>query len=226
LIRQQGKRMHKKKHSPGSHCLAIIVSILLGACSSQPQLPQLSDNARILAFGDSLTYGTGSRPDENYPAVLARLTGLEVINEGIPGEITSAGLARLSGVLDTERPQLMILCHGGNDMLRKEDIHASANNLRAMIHLAQDQGIPVLLIAVPKPGLLLAPPDFYEEIAREMNVPIEKEILSDLLSNRSLKSDTIHPNAKGYKMMAESIFQLMKESGLIPEFPLVSRSKA
>ncbi|MDT8375334.1 MAG: arylesterase [Mariprofundaceae bacterium] len=188
-----------------------LLGLLLAACSSQPQLPKLAPDAAILAFGDSLTYGSGAGRDESYPAVLSRLTGLQVINAGVPGEVTSQGVKRLPGVLDESFPALLILCHGGNDLLRKQDVNLTAQNLRSMIRMAHKRGVPVLLLAVPKPGVFMQPPDFYEEIATEMKVPIALEIVPDILSKRSLKSDTIHPNRDGYRIMAEEIFQLMKD---------------
>lgn len=193
----------------------ILPVFLLAGCSSQPELPQLSPDATILAFGDSLTYGSGAKQEESYPAVLSRLTGFEVINGGIPGEVTTAGLARLPGILDEIQPQLMILCHGGNDMLRQQDLNVAADNLRSMIRLARRQGISVILLAVPRPGVFLTPPGFYEQVAEEMGVPIESEVLPDILSTRSLKSDRIHPNRDGYRVMAEAVIQLMKETGAI-----------
>jgi len=193
----------------------ILIAVLLSSCSSQPELPRLSPDATILAFGDSLTYGSGAKREESYPAVLSRLAGLEVINAGIPGEVTSAGLARLPDLLDEFQPQLMILCHGGNDMLRKQDLAVTADNLRSMIRVARQQGVSVILIAVPRPGLFLSPPEFYQQVAEEMGVPIEIDVLSELLSDRSLKSDTIHPNSEGYQMIAEALFQLMKDAGAV-----------
>lgn len=193
----------------------VLLAILLAGCSPQPELPRVAPDATILAFGDSLTYGSGAKKDEAYPAVLSRLTGFEVINGGIPGEVTTAGLARLPGILDEIQPQLMILCHGGNDMLRQQDLNVAADNLRSMIRLAQQQGISVILLAVPRPGIFLTPPGFYEQVAEEMGVPIESEVLPDILSTRSLKSDRIHPNRDGYRVMAEAVIQLMKETGAI-----------
>lgn len=193
----------------------ILTVFLLAGCSSQPELPTLTADATILAFGDSLTYGSGAKRDESYPTVLARLTGFKVINAGIPGEMTTAGLARLSGILEETDPQLMILCHGGNDMLRQQDLNVAADNLRSMIRLAQRQGISVILLAVPRPGVFLTPPEFYEQVAKETGVPIESEVLPDILSTRSLKSDRIHPNRDGYRIIAEALIQLMEETGAI-----------
>ena len=209
MIKRYTKLLHNKT------LLCLIVSGLLVACSSQPQLPKLSANAVILAFGDSLTYGTGAQRNHTYPAVLAKLSGFKVINAGIPGEVTREGLARLPQVLEDVQPELMILCHGGNDLIRKTGEQAAAANLRAMIQLAQQQGISVILIAVPKPTVLLSEPEFYMQIAEEFNIPILTGVLPKILRKASMKSDMIHPNSKGYQLLAESLYALMIEVNTI-----------
>jgi acyl-CoA thioesterase I len=195
--------------------LAIIVGVGLTACSSKPKLPFLANDAIVVAFGDSLTFGTGSEPMESYPAVLEKMIGRRVVNAGIPGEVTSDGLLRLPEVLEREKPALLLLCHGGNDALRRLNQQQAANNIREMIRLAQKREVDVVLIAVPAPGLSLSPSSMYREIAKELSIPIEEETLSSILSNSSLKSDYIHPNAEGYRRLAESIATLLHKNGAI-----------
>lgn len=185
-----------------------------GCSSEHPTLTRLAADATILAFGDSLTKGTGGG-DASYPAELARLTGRTVVNAGIPGELSTDGLQRLPQVLESTQPQLMILCHGGNDLLRRKDIKLAAANLRSMISLAHSRNVDVLLVGVPKPGLLLGTADFYPQVAAATGVPVETDILADILSNPSYKSDPIHPNARGYLRMAEAIYVLMKNAGAL-----------
>jgi len=207
--------MAKKRKLLASLLLTIGTCAFLTVCSSGAKLPLLASDAVILAFGDSLTFGTGAAPTESYPAILERLVGRRVVNSGVPGEVTGQGLSRLPELLEREKPALLILCHGGNDLLRRLDQQQTGNNLRAMIQLARDRGVAVVMIAVPTPGLSLSPPSFYREIAAEMKTPIEEKTLPTILSDRSLKSDYIHPNAAGYRRLAESIAALMKKSGAV-----------
>jgi len=189
---------------------------LLAGCKQSAKLPPLGSDGVLLAFGDSLTFGTGAGENESYPAVLEQLTGHKVLNYGVPGEISADGLARLPGVLEHEKPALLILCHGANDLLRHMDRRDAAEHLRGMIRLARDRGIGVLFIAVPDFNLSLSPPKFYSEVASAFNIPIEAEALPRILGNGSLKSDYVHPNAAGYRQLAEALVSLMKKSGAIP----------
>jgi lysophospholipase L1-like esterase len=195
--------------------LFLVTAILL-ACSKTAQLPALPSDATILAFGDSLTAGTGANETESYPAVLSRLIGRKVVNAGIPGEVSASGAQRLPELLDREHPALLILCHGGNDLIARQSHQLIADNLRAMIRMARERGVSVLLVAVPSPDLSLKPPVLYGELSKELAIPIEQKTLSRILSKGSLKSDYIHPNAAGYKMLAEALADLLKKSGALP----------
>ncbi len=190
--------------------------LLLAGCGGGPELTGLAPDATILAFGDSLTAGTGAKRADAYPAVLDTLLSQNVINAGQPGETTAGGLARLPEVLAAHDPALVILCLGGNDMLRKLDRGQAKANLAAMIRMVRERGAEVVLLGVPEPGLLLlSPPEFYTELATEFAIPLEDEALPRIISDRSLKSDQIHPNAEGYRQLAEAVHTLLEETGAV-----------
>jgi len=203
---------------PGITVSLLACSLLLSACSdSTPRLPQLAENTVILAFGDSLTYGTGANENQSYPAVLSKLTGRTVINAGIPGEVSAQGRERLPALLDRHRPELLLLCHGGNDLLRRINAAITRSNIESMIEAATQRNIPVLLIGVPKPGLMfLDTAEIYSEIAEKYKLVYEGDILPDVESDSALKSDQIHPNADGYQRIAAAIYRLMTNSGALP----------
>jgi lysophospholipase L1-like esterase len=195
--------------------LMFVACATAGCGGAAPKLSKLPADAVVLAFGDSLTFGTGAQPEANYPAVLEKLIGRKVGNAGVPGEVSAAGLARLPSALDDYQPKLLILCHGGNDLLRRLDEAQTAENLRGMIRHTKQRGIEVVLIAVPKPGLFPSPPDFYASIAKEFGLPYEDAALQAIVRDNELKSDVVHPNARGYTRLAEAVAALLKKSGAL-----------
>jgi len=195
--------------------MALWLAVLAGCGDNVPKVSKLAPSDVIVAFGDSLTFGTGATEAESYPLVLGQLIARNVVRAGVPGEVTAGGLARLAEVIDEYKPKLMIVCLGGNDMLRKVDEGQTKSNLRTIIKTIKAQGIAVVLVGVPRPALLTGAPPFYEEIAREFGIPYEGKIVTDVLYQRDQKSDAIHPNAKGYRRMAEAIAALLKKAGAV-----------
>jgi acyl-CoA thioesterase-1 len=198
------------------HALLVALAFTLAACGEKAlKLPKLAASDVVVAFGDSLTYGTGAQEDESYPAVLGKLIGRNVVRAGVPGEVTAQGLERLPSVIDEHSPRLVIICLGGNDMLRQVGEAEIRQNLRAILKTLKDRKIAVVLIGVPKPALITSAPAFYGELATEFGVPYEGNIVTSVLYSAELKSDPIHPNALGYSKMAEAIAQLLKKAGAI-----------
>lgn len=197
---------------PLQRLVAGTLLLLLAACGNPPQISPLPADAVVLAFGDSLTHGTGAPEGEAYPDILAGLLQRTVINAGVPGEISAEGLRRLPQALAEYHPNLVILCHGGNDFLRRLDHAQTAANLAAMIEQVHASGADVILVGVPEFGFVLKPPAFYRESAKRFAIPYEAEIVSDLLGDRDFKSDNIHPNAAGYRRMAEAVFKVIRDA--------------
>jgi len=193
----------------------LFLAAFLG-CQNGPQIPPLPAEGVILAYGDSITFGTGAGENESYPAQLEKIIGRKVINAGVPGEVSSAGLQRFAETVEREKPALVTLCHGGNDLLQKLDQKALADNMRGMLRIAREKRLPVVLVAVPSPDLSLTPPGLYAEVAGEFDIPIDTKSLPKILGTGSLKSDYIHPNAAGYRALAENVAKLLKKSGAIP----------
>ncbi len=192
--------------------LLLITTLQLIGCGGGPTIKKLNSSSVIVAFGDSLTFGYGAGQDDSYPMVLAGLINCQVLNSGVPGEDSSAALRRLPGVLERESADLVILCSGGNDMLQKQSRQKMKANLEQMIQLIKGAGAEVLLIGVPEPGLRLKVPDLYEDLAQQHQLPYDGGTISEVLSSAALKSDLVHPNEEGYKLMAEAFFALIQKS--------------
>ncbi len=196
-------------------CLVAAILTLSSCGQKTALLPRLDAQAVVLAFGDSLTFGTGAPAGESYPMHLGRAINRKVVRFGVPGEVSEVGRIRLEAVLDEVKPALLLLCHGGNDILQKRDEAALANNLRTMILAARNRKIAVVLIGVPKPGLWLSTASVYEAVAKDMNVPLEGKALASILGDNRLKADHVHPNSQGYAKLAGAVAKLLRERGAI-----------
>ena len=175
----------------------------------------------MLALGDSITHGTGAPPGAAYPAVLASLTGWNVVNAGVPGHTSSQALQQLPGLLAEHRPALVIVSIGGNDLLRRQDEATLRDNLRRILAAVREAGAQALLVAVPRPTLAarltgsLDDHPLYAEIAAEAGVPLHAEGWSNVLADDRLKSDAIHGNAAGYEAFARGLSGTLQATGLL-----------
>ena len=196
------------------------VALLLNTCGKSKKLPFIPAGKAVLAFGDSVTFGTGATPGEDWPTLLARQTGWLIENAGIPGDTAEAGKRRFASLLELHKPTLVIIEIGGNDFLRRRLPKAVKEDVRRLIRAAKSTGAQVVLVAVPEFSLLGAvtrkPSDspIYRELGDEEKVPVVSDVFSDILGRAELCADQIHPNAQGYLQMASGIHAYLKKLGL------------
>ena len=166
----------------------------------------------ILAFGDSLTNGFGVRDEHSYPKQLENKIGIQVINAGVDGEFTSEGLSRLPELLE-HKPNLVILCHGANDILNNVPHKEIKNNLSIMITMIKESRAELLLVGVPDYYIAgFEVHIIYEELAEELDVILEDNVLTNIVLNSSFQNDFVHPNEKGYQLMADIFMQELKKN--------------
>jgi len=192
----------------------VLLCLLMSACSKEELTPLNQDDV-IVAFGDSLTAGYGVSKDNAYPSRLAELVDYPVINAGVSGETTRQGLQRIDSVLDKHAPSLVILFEGGNDILRNQDLSKTKSNLNQMIEKVKQSGAQVVLVGLPRKSLLSSTAEFYKELSDQHDVPLQSDIVAKLLRQPSMKSDSVHFNAKGYNALAEAIAELLSEAGAL-----------
>ena len=179
----------------------------------------IPQGATVLILGDSLSYGTGANEGEDYPSLLAKSTGWNIINAGVPGDTSAGGLARLPTLLEEHQPKLLIVELGGNDLLHQTSVAEIKQNLNSILQLAKAQGIQSILVAIPEISPLkaavgnLSDHPLYATLATETATPLFADIFSDVLSDRALKSDQIHANTKGYVVVSEQFGEQLKEFG-------------
>lgn len=200
--------------------LALSAAWLFTGCGKKQKHSPLPTGAKVLAFGDSVTFGTGAALGEDWPALLSGMTGWQVVNAGIPGDTAQAARTRIQGALDEHQPTLVIIEIGGNDFLRRRGSVHVKEDIRHLIRTSLGAGAKVVLIGVPELSLLAVvagkPGDasIYAELAKEEGVVLIPEVFSKVLAQPELCADRIHPNAQGYRQMAHDIFASLREIGL------------
>lgn len=201
----------------------LLVVVLVMACSEESRYSPLAPGSTVLAFGDSVTRGTGADPGEDFPSLLAARSGWQVVNAGVPGDTAAAARERIGGLLRQHDPAMVIVELGGNDFLRKRPDDQVEADLRAILRAVQDHGAITVLVAVPRLSLLrasvgaLKDAPLYERLAQEESVLLVPDVFSGVLSRESLRADTIHPNRAGYEAFEEGLAAALRRAGLLPE---------
>lgn len=199
---------------------SVLIALALLGCGEAPRLQPVSAGSTVLAFGDSVTHGTGAGAGEDWPTLLAGQTGWNVINAGIAGDTAVAGKGRIADLLETHRPELVIVEIGGNDFLRRRAQGEVKEDLRAILQQVARKGARAVLVAVPElslMGVLAGRPvdaPIYAQLAEEEGVPLIPDVFADVLSQPELCADRIHPNAAGYAHMVAGILAELRRIGL------------
>jgi len=184
-----------------------------------------SKDVILICLGDSLTTGYGATTkyldDEfnSYPAYLKKRADITVINEGVSGSTTSHSLARVDSDFLSKNPNMIIILLGANDFFGNIPVSVTQSNLQSIINKVDDGNRKIYLAK------------FYNnEAATAMSIPSDTitqynnmfTILASSSSNITLiediwagvweihMSDNIHPNAKGYEIMADNIYDVIK----------------
>ena len=225
--------------SPSVRACGLAV-LLLTACNRTPQTtrqaapapapnpapaasadPNDSGRPKIVVLGDSLTAGYGLLEMQAFPALLQQKLNVdgypwEVVNAGISGDTSAAGLQRLDYTLNQGDVRILILELGANDGLRGLPVSEMKKNLAAIIEAAQQKRIAVLIAGME------APPNFgaeytvsfrqvYRDLARQYNVKLLPFLLDKVAGEPSLnQADGIHPNVEVAKIVADTVWNVLR----------------
>ena len=189
----------------------LLIALVVSACGDKGKSTrQPTAGSQIICFGDSLTAGTGAARGMDYPAQLSRLVGRPVINAGVPGDTTAEGLARLERDVLGRSPRLVLITLGGNDLKNRVSRDVAFGNLRQIVDRIHAAGALAVIGGIDIPFYGRGFDKAYKELAEETGAVLIENILEDIMGNRSLMSDPIHPNDAGYAVMAERFHRAIK----------------
>lgn len=179
-------------------------------------------STHILFLGDSLSEGIGLDEEQSFPRLVernlkAKKHDVVVTNGGVSGSTSASGLTRLKWHL--KKPtDILVLELGANDGLRGLKLEETKKNLTAIIKMAKDKKVKVLLLG------LLMPPNYgkkytaefeamYKNIAKTEKVAFHPFILKDVAGRAEFNMpDGVHPNAKGQELVATTVTEFVEKN--------------
>lgn len=176
------------------------------------------DHTSLLVYGDSISAGYGMGDDKQWSEELKKILieekiNIKIINKSLSGETTGGGLSRLKNIINSAQPSYILIELGGNDALRGYPPAKIKKNIKAMIQLAENNGVQALLMQIrilPNYGKRYQTSfeSIYKEIAEENNIPLIPFMLNDIaLEKKLMLDDGIHPNEQAQPLIASFIFQ-------------------
>ncbi len=189
--------------------MLVAMGVFLSGCAKQEIRNIGAKGDSIICFGDSITFGYGAAPGEDYPAALGKMVKLPVINAGIDGDTSFAALGRLEQDVLSKNPRLVIVEFCGNDFLKKIPEETTVRNLSEIIDRIQEKGAMVALVDISAGLFFREYRVAFKKLARQKQAIFIPVVLRKIITNPAMKSDFFHPNARGYKVIATRVYNVI-----------------
>ncbi|EKU40402.1 MULTISPECIES: arylesterase [Acinetobacter] len=201
-------------------------SFLIGSKSimliSLSMLPMLVSAKTILILGDSISAGYGIDPKQGWVQLLQKRLDQQypkqhkVVNASVSGETTSGALARLPKLLQTYKPNVVVIELGGNDGLRGQPPQMIQKNLDQLIQLSQKQKAQVILFGMKIPpnygaAYSKAFENNYKVVSQKYQVKLLPFFLDGVAGQKQLmQNDLIHPNTQAQSKLLNLAYPYIK----------------
>jgi acyl-CoA thioesterase I len=190
--------------------LAVLVA-LWSMPSGTPDAAKPTAGDRVIAFGDSLVEGVGASTGRDIASLLSARVGVPIVNAGRRGDTTGSALTRLDSAVLSRNPRIVIVLLGGNDVLRRVPHQETFANLDAIVGRIRGRGAAVILVGLSVGVFTDVYGNGYENLARRTSSGLVPDVLSGILGHPELMADHIHPNDRGYRMIADRIEPVLRD---------------
>jgi len=175
-----------------------------------------------MILGDSLSAGYGIQPQQGWVHLLQKRLEQQypkqhkVVNASVSGETTSGALARLPKLLQTHRPDLVVIELGGNDGLRGQPPQMIQKNLASLIQKSQKAKAKVVIFGIKMPpnygqAYSKAFENNYKVVSQQYKVKLLPFFMQGVAGNKTLmQKDLIHPNAKAQTILLNNAYPYIK----------------
>ena len=186
--------------------------------------PMLVSAKTIMIVGDSLSAGYGIQPQQGWVYLLQKRLDQQypkqhkVVNASVSGETTSGALARLPKLLQTHKPQIVVIELGGNDGLRGQPPQMIQKNLGQLVQISQQAKAQVIIFGMKIPpnygtAYSKAFVNNYKIVSQQYKVKLLPFFLEGVAGKKDLvQNDQIHPNAKAQPILLNTAYPYIKSS--------------
>ena len=183
--------------------------VLLALCLS----PTWVFAKTVMVLGDSISAGYGIEPQQAWVNLLQKRLDQQypkqhkVVNASVSGETTSGALARLPKLLQTHKPNVVVIELGGNDGLRGQPPQMIQKNLAQLIQQSQKANATVVVVGMKMPpnygtAYSKAFENNYKMVSQQYKVKLLPFFLEGVAGNKSLmQKDLVHPNGKAQPIL-------------------------
>ncbi|CAM2972845.1 MAG: arylesterase [Acinetobacter sp.] len=201
--------------------LGVILSAFIVMFSLSPMLVSAKT---IMIVGDSLSAGYGIQPQQGWVYLLQKRLDQQypkqhkVVNASVSGETTSGALARLPKLLQTHKPQIVVIELGGNDGLRGQPPQMIQKNLGQLVQISQQAKAQVIIFGMKIPpnygtAYSKAFENNYKMVSQQYKVKLLPFFLEGVAGKKDLvQNDQIHPNAKAQPILLNTAYPYIKSS--------------
>ena len=144
-------------------------------------------------------------------SLLSARVGVPIVNAGRSGDTTGSALTRLDSAVLSRNPRIVIVVLGGNDLLRRVPHEETFANLDAIVGRIRGRGAAVILVGLSVGVFTDAYGKRFESLARRTSSGLVPDVLAGILGHPDLMADHIHPNDRGYRMMADRIEPALRD---------------
>jgi len=178
--------------------------------SGQQKIQNINNsNFNIVVLGDSLSYGKGASHEEAYPALLEKSLNRPVINLGVNGDTAVRGRMRVNEAVEYQ-PYMVLIEFGGNDFMQQVPFEQTLSAMEQMVDTIQSAGAVAVIVDTGGSYVMGKYSKSYKKLARQKGAVFVPGILDGVMGKRGLMSDQVHPNAAGYKIIAEKVEKAIK----------------
>lgn len=187
-------------------------------------LPMMVSAKTIMILGDSISAGYGMSPNQTWVHLLQQRLEQhypkqhKVVNASVSGETTSGALARLPKLLQSHRPDIVIIELGGNDGLRGQPPALIEKNLAQLVQKSQQAKAKVIVFGMKIPpnygtAYSKAFEQNYKIVSQKYNAKLLPFFMQGVAGQKTLmQKDQIHPNAKAQPILLNTAYPMIKSS--------------